>query len=135
MYNNDRATIGFNIIGVIAILAPAIPEIYGSSLDVPNFALQNAMACYVYRRLKLPGQWASGVSTLSWTTPPTLPSTVNVGRSGGGSTKGGGRTRHVRREIACLTKSAEGAGWPYSVTPKGAQATAFPATTIERPYE
>ena len=35
------------------LVAPAIPPVYRTMLSVPNLALENAMACRVYRAVKL----------------------------------------------------------------------------------
>ncbi|EPQ53552.1 hypothetical protein GLOTRDRAFT_24191, partial [Gloeophyllum trabeum ATCC 11539] len=45
-------TVGFNIVTIIGLLAP-IPATFHALFTVPNLALQNAMACRVYRQLKL----------------------------------------------------------------------------------
>ena len=47
------ATIGINIIFVAMILAPGLPPSYHSMLSVANLGLENAMACRVYRAVKL----------------------------------------------------------------------------------
>ncbi|KAK7679047.1 hypothetical protein QCA50_017991 [Cerrena zonata] len=47
------ATIGFNMLTVISVLSPTIPPVLRSTSSAPNVALQNAMACRVYRLLKL----------------------------------------------------------------------------------
>jgi len=46
-------TIGLNLIFAIMILAPGIPAVYHSMLAVANLGLENAMACRVYRAVKL----------------------------------------------------------------------------------
>jgi len=47
------ATIGLSIIFATMILMPGIPPVYRSMLSVPNMCLENAMACRVYRAVKL----------------------------------------------------------------------------------
>lgn len=49
----NRATVGFNLLTVVALISPAIPPVLRSTSSAPNVALQNAMACRVYRLLKL----------------------------------------------------------------------------------
>ncbi|TFK47489.1 hypothetical protein OE88DRAFT_1738410 [Heliocybe sulcata] len=46
------ATVGFSIVTIIGLLAP-IPAVYHALFTIPNLALQNAMACRVYRQLRL----------------------------------------------------------------------------------
>ena len=47
------ATIGLSIVTSIMILAPGVPAVYRAILVVPNIALENSMACRVYRAIKL----------------------------------------------------------------------------------
>ncbi|CAL1708186.1 unnamed protein product [Somion occarium] len=47
------ATVGLNILVIILLSTPAIPPAYRAMATVPNLALQNAMACRVFRLLKL----------------------------------------------------------------------------------
>jgi hypothetical protein len=47
------ATIGLNIVTCVILLAPNIAPVYQAMLLVPNIALENAMACRVYRAVKL----------------------------------------------------------------------------------
>ncbi|KAI0795924.1 hypothetical protein C8Q75DRAFT_711126 [Abortiporus biennis] len=47
------ATVGFNIVAAVIILAPSVPPVLRAMFSIPNVALQNAMACRVYRQLKL----------------------------------------------------------------------------------
>ena len=42
-----------NIISMVVILTPSVPPIIRAMFTVPNVALQNTMACRVYRLLKL----------------------------------------------------------------------------------
>ena len=42
-----------NIVSMAVILTPSIPPIIRAMFTVPNVALQNTMACRVYRLLKL----------------------------------------------------------------------------------
>ena len=48
-----RATVGVNIVAVVVILTPSIPPVYRAMFSIPNVALQNAMACRVFRQIKL----------------------------------------------------------------------------------
>ena len=47
------ATIGVSIALVALLLSPSVPSVYQGILSVPNIALENAMACRVYRAVKL----------------------------------------------------------------------------------
>ncbi|KAI0783198.1 hypothetical protein C8Q75DRAFT_726448 [Abortiporus biennis] len=47
------ATVGVNLIAMVANLAPWVPEVYRAMLTIPDVAIQNAMACRVYRQLKI----------------------------------------------------------------------------------
>jgi len=47
------ATTGVNILAMVAVLIPSVPVHYHVMFAVPNVAIQNAMACRVYRQLKL----------------------------------------------------------------------------------
>ncbi|KAI0072615.1 hypothetical protein K474DRAFT_1678508 [Panus rudis PR-1116 ss-1] len=47
------ATVGVNIVSMAVILAPSVPPVFRAMFAIPNFSLQNAMACRVYRLLKL----------------------------------------------------------------------------------
>ena len=42
-----------NILTVVSILAPSFPPVLHAMFTVPNIALTNAMACRVYRQLRL----------------------------------------------------------------------------------
>ena len=42
-----------NIVSMVVILTPSVPPIVRAMFTVPNVALQNTMACRVYRLLKL----------------------------------------------------------------------------------
>ena len=44
---------GFNILTAVALISSTIPPVLRSTTSAPNVALQNAMACRVYRLLKL----------------------------------------------------------------------------------
>lgn len=48
-----RATVGLNLIAMVLLLTPSLSLVYQGMFTVPNVALQNAMACRVYRLLKL----------------------------------------------------------------------------------
>jgi len=47
------ATIGLSIVTCATLLAPDIPAVYHPLLFLPNIALENAMACRVYRAVRL----------------------------------------------------------------------------------
>jgi hypothetical protein len=47
------ATIGLSIVFATMLIAPSVPAVYHSMFSVPNLALENAMACRVYRAVKL----------------------------------------------------------------------------------
>ncbi|CAL1710763.1 unnamed protein product [Somion occarium] len=47
------ATVGLNLIAMVLLLTPSLSLVYQGMFTVPNVALQNAMACRVYRLLKL----------------------------------------------------------------------------------
>jgi len=52
------------------LISPSIPVLYRPILSIPNFALENAMACRVYRAVKLGlvkncSSTQFGISTLS----------------------------------------------------------------------
>ena len=42
-----------NIVAMVLILTPSVPPVLRAMFAIPNAALQNAMACRVYRQLKL----------------------------------------------------------------------------------
>lgn len=46
-------TVGLNIAVAISVLVPSFPPVYRAMLGVTNVALQNAMACRVFRQLKI----------------------------------------------------------------------------------
>ncbi|KAI0795904.1 hypothetical protein C8Q75DRAFT_711227 [Abortiporus biennis] len=46
-------TVGMNIVAMVVILTPSVPPVLAAMFSIPNVALQNAMACRVYRQLKL----------------------------------------------------------------------------------
>jgi len=47
------ATIGLSIVMSAMVLSPGVPPVYRAMLSVPNIALENAMACRVFRAVKL----------------------------------------------------------------------------------
>ncbi|THH31273.1 hypothetical protein EUX98_g2912 [Antrodiella citrinella] len=47
------ATVGMNIVAMVLILTPSVPPVLRAMFAIPNAALQNTMACRVYRKLKL----------------------------------------------------------------------------------
>ena len=48
-----RVTVGVNLFAVVSLLTATFPPAVRAVLTMPNVALQNAMACRVYRLLKL----------------------------------------------------------------------------------
>lgn len=42
-----------NIVAMVLILTPSVPPVLQAMFSIPNVALQNAMACRVFRQLKL----------------------------------------------------------------------------------
>lgn len=48
-----RVTVGINLFAVVSLLTSTFPPAVRAVLTMPNVALQNAMACRVYRLLKL----------------------------------------------------------------------------------
>ena len=53
IYGLCSATIGLSIVFAAMLVSPDIPPIFHSILSVPNLALENAMACRVFRAVKL----------------------------------------------------------------------------------
>ncbi|TCD66862.1 hypothetical protein EIP91_000816 [Steccherinum ochraceum] len=47
------ATVGLNLVAAIVILTPSVPPVLRAMFSIPNVALQNVMACRVYRQLKI----------------------------------------------------------------------------------
>ncbi|KAH8078389.1 hypothetical protein BXZ70DRAFT_659522 [Cristinia sonorae] len=47
------ATVGLNLVAAVVILTASVPPILRAMFSIPNLALQNAMACRVYRQLKI----------------------------------------------------------------------------------
>ncbi|TCD65198.1 hypothetical protein EIP91_002984 [Steccherinum ochraceum] len=47
------ATVGINIAAATIILIPSVPPVYRAMFSPPNVTIQNAMACRVYRQLKI----------------------------------------------------------------------------------
>lgn len=45
-------TVALNLIAMALLLSPSLSHVYQGMLTVPNIALQNAMACRVFRLLK-----------------------------------------------------------------------------------
>jgi len=70
------STVGMNLLTLIMVLTPSAPPVYRAMFTIPNNALQNVMACKVFRQLRLgiltttnePGTQHSGVTSvpLSW---------------------------------------------------------------------
>lgn len=51
--NHNSVTVQMNIVAMVVILTPSVPPVIRAMFSIPNVALQNAMACRVYRQLKL----------------------------------------------------------------------------------
>jgi hypothetical protein len=47
------ATIGLSIATCAMLVAPGVPAVYHATLAIPNLALENSMACRVFRAVKL----------------------------------------------------------------------------------
>ncbi|KAJ6620414.1 hypothetical protein B0H10DRAFT_1791708 [Mycena sp. CBHHK59/15] len=47
------STVGVNILTMIMLLDPAMPPVFHAMFAIPNVALENAMACRVFRALRL----------------------------------------------------------------------------------
>ncbi|KAL4252108.1 hypothetical protein ABKN59_001784 [Abortiporus biennis] len=47
------ATVGLNIVTIILLVSPSVGDVICATFAVSNVALQNAMACRVYRQLRL----------------------------------------------------------------------------------
>jgi len=47
------ATIGLSIVTSAMVLAPGVPAVYHAMFTIPNIALENSMACRVFRAVKL----------------------------------------------------------------------------------
>jgi len=78
-------TVGGNILTLAMILSPSIPPVYRAMFAIPNIAIENCMACRVYRNIRfglIPPPTTSltyqrsGGSTLPIVRPP-----IAVGRS------------------------------------------------------
>lgn len=57
---------------MVCILTPSVPEVYRAVFTVPNLALLNAMACRVFRLLRL-GILRETAQSLSVSSHPALP--------------------------------------------------------------
>jgi len=78
-------TVSMNIVAMIAVLSPSFPQVYKAMLLIPNVAIQNAMACRVYRQLKLGFITTPTIPSGTPTSIVTLPSPFSAS-SGDGST-------------------------------------------------
>ncbi|KAL5481016.1 hypothetical protein ACEPAI_9957 [Sanghuangporus weigelae] len=45
-------TVGWNVLAMVMILAPSVPPVYRAMFTIPSLAIENAMACKVYRDVK-----------------------------------------------------------------------------------
>ena len=76
----SRVTVGGNILTMGMILAPAsLPPVFHAMFTVPNMAINNSMACRVYRDIKFGriSSTATAVGTLPTTAvKPRLPGTA-----------------------------------------------------------
>ncbi|KZV87146.1 hypothetical protein EXIGLDRAFT_680208 [Exidia glandulosa HHB12029] len=60
------ATVGLNIITVVMVLSPSVPAVFHAMFTIPNVALENAMACHVFRNLRFsadPGKTTHSTNT------------------------------------------------------------------------
>ncbi|CAL1702480.1 unnamed protein product [Somion occarium] len=62
-------TVGVNIVAMVVILTPSVPPVLRAMFAIPNVALQNAMACRVFRLIKL-GMITDKPVAVSSLTPP-----------------------------------------------------------------
>lgn len=58
--DNYRITVSGNLLTMIMILTPSVPPVYHAMFTIPNVAIENAMACKVFRDIKF-GLIDSGV--------------------------------------------------------------------------
>jgi len=65
-----------NILAMTMVLVPSAPPVYRAMFTIPNNALQNVMACRVFRKLRL------GVIGDATLVPPTSTSTLSWRRGG-----------------------------------------------------
>ena len=47
-----RITVGWNVLAMAMILAPSVPPVYRAMFTIPSVAVENCMACKVYRDVK-----------------------------------------------------------------------------------
>ncbi|CAL1702479.1 unnamed protein product [Somion occarium] len=92
-------TVLVNIAIMVVILIPSVPSVFRALLAIPNIALQNSMACHVYRLLKL-GHINDRPSALISSHPSRSPHD-NILVHGDGSTSG--RAGSNARDIALST--------------------------------
>ncbi|KAJ3551972.1 hypothetical protein NM688_g4405 [Phlebia brevispora] len=99
------ATAGMNIFTVITVMSSGFPPLLRAMFTVPNVALTNAMACRVFRQLKLGllvENHISGVSGLSQKSLPIQllpPSQFSRGTTRADSSAGHSDKTHVAVEI------------------------------------
>lgn len=73
VFQLHSATIGMSIAHIAVIFSPSVPPVIKATIPIPNIALQNVMACRVYRQLKL--------GLISETSTTTLVSASSSSRS------------------------------------------------------
>ncbi|KAI0783197.1 hypothetical protein C8Q75DRAFT_811017 [Abortiporus biennis] len=94
------ATVGVNLIAMVANLAPWVPEVYRAILTTPDVTIQNTMACRVYRQLKIGRLTENNSSVADMTTIQA--STVRFsGRNTANMTNIGGTTTHC---VSCKSR-------------------------------
>lgn len=57
-------TVGANVLAMVMILAPSVPPVYRAMFTIPSVAIENCMACKVYRDVKFGVIHAYGSTTL-----------------------------------------------------------------------
>ncbi|KAJ7434706.1 hypothetical protein FB451DRAFT_1063145 [Mycena latifolia] len=83
------ATVGLNILTMVMLLDPSLPPVLHAMFAIPNVALENAMACRVFRALRLgfipPDSESEITTSVLWASfvvnPPRTPADALV-RSG-----------------------------------------------------
>jgi len=111
------ATIGLSIVMSAMVLSPSIPPVYRAMFSVPNIALENSMACRVFRAVKLGLiKDVQGSSNYGSTLPP---SRLRFGADQDTALKqptfGDSRNTQVNLEILKTTNIAQYSGddFPY----------------------
>jgi hypothetical protein len=87
------ATVGLNVATMVMILVPTAPPVYHAFLSLPNIALENSMACRVFRAIHL------GTIRFPATTSHSLSSSASARVPSGMLLED--RSRHPIRPQAC----------------------------------